>query len=74
MSRARKASARAAALTISYYDLGYKTGEMAYDILANGADVSTMKIESAPNFTKKYNAVNAEALGLTMPADYVAIE
>ncbi len=63
-----------ATLTISYYDLGYKTGEMAYDILANGADVSTMKIESAPNFTKKYNAVNAEALGLTMPADYVAIE
>ena len=63
-----------ATLTISYYDLGYKTGEMAYDILANGADVSTMKIESAPNFTKKYNAVNAEALGLTMPADYAAIE
>ena len=63
-----------ATLTISYYDLGYKTGEMAYDILANGADVSTMKVESAPNFTKKYNAVNTEALGLTMPADYVAIE
>ena len=63
-----------ATLTISYYDLGYKTGEMAYDILANGADISTMKIESAPNFTKKYNEVNAEALGLKMPADYVAIE
>lgn len=45
-----------ATLTISYYDLGYKTGEMAYDILANGADVSTMEVASAPNFTKKYNA------------------
>ena len=63
-----------ATLTISYYDLGYKTGEMAADILQNGADVSTMAVESAPNFTKKYNAANAEALGLTIPADYVAIE
>ena len=63
-----------ATLTISYYDLGYKTGEMAYDILANGADVSTMEVASAPNFTKKYNAANVEALGLTIPADYVAIE
>ena len=63
-----------ATLTISYYDLGYKTGEMAADILQNGADVSTMAVESAPSFTKKYNAANAEALGLTIPADYVAIE
>ena len=63
-----------ATLTISYYDLGYKTGEMAYDILANGADVSTMEVASAPNFTKKYNAANVEALGLTIPADDVAIE
>ena len=63
-----------ATLTISYYDLGYKTGEMAADILQNGADVSTMAVESAPSFTKKYNAANAEALGLTIPADYIAIE
>lgn len=63
-----------ATLTISYYDLGYKTGEMAADILQNGADVSTMAVESAPSFTKKYNVANAEALGLTIPADYVAIE
>lgn len=63
-----------ATLTISYYDIGYKTGEMAYEILANGADVSAMPIESAPQFTKKYNAANVEALGLTIPADYVAIE
>ena len=47
---------------------------MAYEILANGADVSTMPIEYAPQFTKKYNAANAEALGLTIPADYTAIE
>ena len=62
-----------ATLTISYYDIGYRTGEMAYEILANGADVSTMPIESAPKFTKKYNAQNAEALGLTIPEDYEAM-
>lgn len=63
-----------ATLTISYYDIGYKTGEMAYEILANGADVSAMPIEYAPQFTKKYNAENAKTLGITIPEDYVAIE
>ena len=62
-----------ATLTISYYDIGYRTGEMAYEILANGADISTMPIEAAPQFTKKYNAENAEALGLTIPEDYAAM-
>ena len=44
-----------ATLTISYYDIGFKTGEMAADILLNGADISTMEIESAPQFVKKFN-------------------
>lgn len=63
-----------ATLTISYYDIGYATGEMAYEILANGADISTMPVQAAPQFTKKYNAVNAEALGITVPEDYVALD
>ncbi len=63
-----------ATLTISYYDLGYKTGEMAYEVLVNGADVSTMEIEFAPQFTKKYNAANCEALGITVPEGYEPIE
>lgn len=62
-----------ATLTISYYDIGVATGEMAYDILVNGADVSTMGIQFAPQFTKKYNAANAEALGVTIPEGYEAI-
>ena len=41
-----------ATLSISYYDLGYATGEMAAKILADGADVSTMPVEFAPNVTK----------------------
>jgi len=63
-----------ATLTISYYDIGYKTGEMAYDILVNGADVSTMPVAYAPQFTKKYNAANAAELGVAIPDDYIAIE
>ena len=62
-----------ATLTISYYDIGYATGLMAYEILANGADVSAMPIEYAPQFVKKYNAANIEALGLPVPEGYVAI-
>jgi len=60
-----------AALTISYYDLGMATGEMAAEILA-GADVSTMDIRKAP-VTKKYNAEICAELGVTVPDGYVAI-
>ena len=63
-----------ATLTISYYDIGTATGEMANEILANGADVSTMAIQFAPQFVKKYNAANAEALGIVIPDGYEALE
>ncbi|MBQ8087839.1 MAG: ABC transporter substrate-binding protein [Clostridia bacterium] len=62
-----------ATLSISYYDLGYATGEMAYEVLVNGTDVSTMDIRFAPNVTKEYNAELCEILGVTVPEDYVAI-
>ncbi len=63
-----------ATLSISYYDIGYQTGLMAYEILVNGADVSTMEIQFAPNVTKKYNAAICTELGITVPDGYVAIE
>ncbi len=62
-----------ATLSISYYDLGYATGKMAYEILVNGADPATMEIQFAPQFTKKYNAELCQTLGITIPDDYVAI-
>lgn len=62
-----------ATLSISYYDIGYKTGEMAADILTGKADVSTMPIEYAPQYVKKYNPATCEALGLTAPEGYEAI-
>ena len=63
-----------ATLSISYYDIGAAAGQMAYDILVNGADISTMPIQYAPQVNKKYNAANCEELGVTVPEDFVAIE
>lgn len=63
-----------ATLSISYYDLGYSTGEMAYEILVNGADPATMEIQYAPKFTKMYNPEISATLGITLPADYIAID
>lgn len=62
-----------ATLSISYYDLGYTTGEMAYDILVNGADIKTMDVKFAPNVTKEYNKDICDKLGVTIPEGYVAI-
>ena len=62
-----------ASLTISYYDLGVKTGMMAAKILKGEADISTMPIEYAPA-TKKYNKEMCDELGLTVPAGYVEME
>lgn len=62
-----------ATLSISYYDIGYVTGKMAYEILVNGADITTMDIQYG-SVTKKYNPVICEALNLTVPEGYIAIE
>ena len=63
-----------ATLSIDYYDIGYKAGEMGAEILMDGKDVKEMPIEFAPEVTKKYNKANCEALGITVPDDYVVIE
>ena len=62
-----------ATLSISYYDIGYETGLMAAEILTEGADISTMEVRYAPQFTKEYNVSVCETLGITVPEDYVAI-
>lgn len=63
-----------ATLSISYYDIGYKAGEMAYDILANGKNAGDMDIAFAPKVEKKYNAEICQSLGITPPESYVVIE
>ena len=62
-----------ATLSISYYDLGVTTGEMAVKILTGEADISEMPIEYAPQFAKKYNEAICADLGLTVPEGYEAI-
>ena len=62
-----------ATLSISYYDLGYATGEMAAKILKGEADISTMAIGYAAAVTPKYNAEICAELGLTPPDGYEAI-
>lgn len=59
-----------ATLSISYYDLGRATGEMAVKILKGEADIAQMPVEYAPKFTKMYNGANCEALGITPPEGY----
>ena len=63
-----------ATLSISYYELGRATGEMAAKILKGEANVAEMEIGYDPNPVKKYNPELVEALGVTIPDDYTAIE
>lgn len=63
-----------ATLSISYYELGYKTGLMAAEILTGEKKISDMPIGYVDTFTKKYNAEIAAELGVTIPEGYVAIE
>ena len=62
-----------ATLSISYYDLGVTTGKMAAKILTGESNISEMPIEYFPAPVKKFNPTICEALGITVPEDYVAI-
>ncbi len=62
-----------ATLSIDYYELGRTTGAMAAKILTGESNVSEMPIEYYQNPVKKYEAARCEALGITVPADYIAI-
>ena len=67
-----------ATLSIDYYNLGKKTGEMAAKILLGEAHVEDMAIEYDANPTKKYNKAICQELGIDTAAleaaGYVAIE
>ncbi|MBM6952935.1 ABC transporter substrate-binding protein [Enorma phocaeensis] len=59
-----------ASYSINYYDLGYKAGEMAIEILENGGDPATMPIEylSSDECTLIVNQETADALGVDISA------
>lgn len=58
-----------ASVAIDYYVLGFRAGEMAYEILANGADPATTPIGfmTADDMELVINEENAAAIGLTIP-------
>ncbi len=58
-----------ATYSVSYYDLGYKAGEMAYDILVNGKNPAEMPIFrfDSNSLTLVINEDNASELGITIP-------
>ncbi len=62
-----------ATLSINYYDIGYAAGEMAYEILVNGAYPGDMEIQYASKVEKLYNEANCTALGITVPEDYAPL-
>lgn len=49
---------------INYYELGRQTGEMALEILENGADPSSLSVESSQKLELVVNEEMAEALGI----------
>lgn len=59
-----------ATLSIDYYDLGYQTGVMAYEILKDGKKAGDMEVQFANKFTKMYNEENCKELGITVPEGY----
>ena len=63
-----------ATLSISYEELGKKTGEMAVEILKDGKDISEMAIAYDDNPVKKYNKTICDELGITIPEDYEVLE
>lgn len=62
-----------ATLSIDYYSLGYKTGEMAYEILVNGKKAGDMEVAFADEFTKMYNEENCKALNIEIPEGYAKL-
>lgn len=62
-----------ATLSIDYYSIGKKAGEMAYEILVNGKKPGDMEIEYADELTKQYMASRCQTLGVNVPDTYEAI-
>lgn len=60
-----------ASVAIDYYVLGYRAGEMAYEIMVNGADPASTPIGflTADDMELIINEDNAAAIGLTIPDD-----
>ncbi|NLW74470.1 MAG: hypothetical protein GX057_06235 [Clostridiales bacterium] len=57
---------------VNYYNLGVKAGDMAADILLEGADVSKMPVQFDPNPALSVNTAVAEEIGFKIPEGVLA--
>lgn len=62
-----------ATLSISYYNIGKKAGEMAAEILLGKIDIRETAIAYDQSPVKKYNASICKDLGITVPEGYTVI-
>lgn len=62
-----------ATLSIDYYELGRKTGDMAIKILKGESNISEMKIEYYDNPVKLYSKDIANKYNVVIPSDYKEI-
>ncbi len=62
-----------ATLSISYYNLGMLTAELAAQVLLEGKDVGDIPIAYDTSPVKKYNAEICEELGIEVPEGYEEI-
>ena len=60
-------------LSINYYNIGVKTGEMAVDVLLGRKDISTMPIAYDDHPVKKYNKNFCDEVGITIPSDFIEV-
>ena len=62
-----------ATLSIDYYTIGYKAGEMAAEILRDGKNPGDMEIITSDKLTKKYVKSRCDAFKITVPSDYTEL-
>ena len=63
-----------ATISITYFDIGYRAGEMAFEILVNGSNPASMKVEEVTKTTKLFNSKHGEVFGVAMPSDYEEVK
>ena len=66
-------STGAVTISITYYDIGRRAGEMAYDILVNGKNPAEMPVEEVTKTQKLYNPEVCEEYGIEVSSEYVSV-
>ena len=60
-------------LSISYDNIGKKTGEMAVELIKNTKNIKTLPIAYDENPVKKFNKAICDELGIEVPAEFVEV-